>query len=346
MTWKIDLLDTSTVPSEAMRQAIYHAEVGDDVYGEDPTVNQLEAEAAALMGKEAALFVASGTMGNLTALLSQTRRGEEVVLEAESHIYYYEAGGLSTVAGLLPRLVEGERGVLRPERVEAALRGPDDHFPPTSLLCVENTHNRAGGTITPPEVMRQLRALCDRRGLRMHLDGARIFHAAVALEQPVTAFTAHADTVMFCLSKGLGAPVGSMLAGDRPTIERARRARKMLGGGMRQAGVLAAAGLVALREGIEELANDHAKARRLAEVLAEIPGIEIDMAQVQTNMVLVDLSPSGRTAHEVGEALERQGIKVSTRPPSRLRMVAHRDFPAEKIPEVAAALAEALSRPG
>ncbi len=345
MNWRINLLDTSTVPSEAMREAMYNAEVGDDVYREDPTVNQLEAESAAIVGKEAALFVPSGTMGNLCALLAHTERGEEVILEAESHIFYYEAGGLATVAGLMPRLVEGERGVLSAHRVEAALRQPDDHYPRTSLLCIENTHNRAGGTVTSPEVMRDLRALCDGQGLKLHLDGARIFHAAVALGRPVTHFTSQVDTVMFCLSKGLGAPVGSILAGGRGSIDQARRARKMLGGGMRQAGILAAAGLVALRENIDQLKEDHEKAGQLARALAQIPEIRIDMDQVQTNIVLVDVSPSGMSADEVKEELGKRGINVSARPPHKIRMVVHRDLPADQIPEAVSALAAVVATP-
>lgn len=343
--WRIDLLDTSTRPTPAMREAMAEAEVGDDVYRNDPTVNRLEAEAAASVGKEAALFVPSGTMGNLVALLAQTSRGDEVLLEAESHIYYYEAGGLATVAGLMPRLIEGHRGVLDPDRVRAAIRPQDVHFPRPRLLCVENTHNRAGGTVTPPETVRALSELCREYGLAFHMDGARVFNAAAALDLPVSAFTEHVDTVMFCLSKGLGAPVGSLLAGDQATIDAARRARKMLGGGMRQAGVLAAAGLIALREGPKRLVEDHRLTRLLAEKLSAIAHLDIDPAQVQTNMVIVDLLPSGKTAAEVAEKLSERGIHVSTRPPYRLRMVVHREITATHIDEVATALADILAQP-
>lgn len=342
MKWHINLYDTSTQPTEVMRAAMARAEVGDDVYQEDPTVNQLEAEASALVGKEAALFVPSGTMGNLVAMMAQTQHGDEVILEAQSHIYYYEAGGFSTLAGLVPRLVEGERGVLDPDRVRAVLRQPDIHYPPTSLLCVENTHNRAGGIITSPDTMRALRALADENGLHIHLDGARIFNAAVALNIPVTEFTSHADTVMFCLSKSLGAPVGSIVAGNQVLIEKARRMRKMLGGGMRQCGMLAAAGLLAIRGGISRLPEDHQNARKLAKGLSTIPQIRIDMNQVQTNFVMLDVQPSGMTAEQMSKALKSRGIKVSSRPPYTIRMVTHRNITPPMIEEVIEVVTEVV----
>ena len=246
----ISFYDTSTLPTQEMLDAIASAPLGDDVYGLDPTVNELEAVAAGLMGKEAAVLMPSGTMANLAAVLSWTRPSDEVVLEAEAHLLYYEAGGISGVAGCVPLGVPGDRGVLRAEDVERHLRRPDLHYPVTRLLCVENTHNRAGGTITPPAVMKELRELCDARQLALHVDGARIFNAAVALDIPAAELVADADSVFFALSKGLSAPVGAVLAGSAEFVGRARRARKMLGGGMRQAGIIAAAGLVALRTGI------------------------------------------------------------------------------------------------
>lgn len=330
MNGVINLYDTSTLPTPAMREAMYHAVLGDDVYGEDPTVNELEAEAARLVGKDAALFVASGTMGNLIAMMSQTQRGDEVILEADSHIFYYEAGGLAAVAGLMPHTVVGDRGVLDADRVRHVLRRSDIHYPTTKLVCIENTHNRAGGTVTRPEIIRGLRSLCDEHGLSLHMDGARVFNAAVALGVPVTELTGPVHTVQFCLSKGLSAPVGSILAGPSAVIRRARHIRKMLGGGMRQAGVLAAAGLVALREGVDRLAEDHATARLLAQRLAGIPGIHIDMDQVQTNMVMLQLAESGITASDLSARLKANGIRVSARPPFTVRMVTHRSIgPAE-----------------
>ncbi|MCC7359743.1 MAG: aminotransferase class I/II-fold pyridoxal phosphate-dependent enzyme [Anaerolineales bacterium] len=343
MQAQINLYDTSTAPTQAMREAMYHAEVGDDVYGEDPTVNELESEAAALVGKEATLLVPSGTMGNLIALMVNTHRGEEVILEAESHIYYYEAGGMASVAGLMPRPVVGDRGRLMPEHVLAALRAPDQHYPHTSLLCVENTHNRAGGSVTTPENMRALRALCDEHGLRLHLDGARVFNAAVALNGPVTELTCPAHTVMFCLSKGLGAPIGSILAGDAPTIEAARRVRKMLGGGMRQAGLIAAAGLVSLRDGIERLRQDHALARQLAARLNTIPGLFIDLEQVHTNMIMLNTSAFGLPASTLAAALKDRGIRVSGRPPYTVRMVTHHQITPEQVEVVVAAVGDIVT---
>jgi threonine aldolase len=269
----ISFNDTSTLPTQDMLDAIARAPLGDDVFGLDPTVNELEAVAAGLMGKEAAVLMPSGTMANLAAVLSWTHPADEVVLEAEAHLLYYEAGGISAVAGCVPLGVPGDRGVLRAEEVERHLRHPDQHYPLTRLLCVENTHNRAGGTVTPVAVMKELRELCDAHQLALHVDGARIFNAAVALDIPAAELAADADSVFFALSKGLSAPVGAVLAGPAEFVGRARRARKMLGGGMRQAGIIAAAGLVALRTGIGRLRDDHEQARSLAAKLAALPGL-------------------------------------------------------------------------
>lgn len=345
MNWRINLYDTSTLPTAEMREAMFNAEVGDDIYQEDPTVSKLESEAALLMGKESALFMPSGTMGNLVGLMAQTQRGDEVILESESHIYYYETGGLAAVSGLVPRLVASNRGILDPDQVRAVIRKPNLHYPHTSLLSIENTHNRAGGTITPPQTMRDLRLIADEHGLKIHLDGARIFNASIAMQIPVTQFTCYADTVMFCLSKGLGAPVGSILAGSSKIIEHARRLRKMLGGGMRRSGFLAAAGLVALRTGMDQLGIDNANAHRLAEALMGLPIIHIDLETVQTNMVLIDVNPSGMTADEFTEKLAIKGIKVSARPPYGVRMVTHRGITCEDIDEIVKAVAEICSLP-
>jgi threonine aldolase len=319
----ISFYDTSTLPTPAMLEAMATAELGDDVYQQDPTVNALEALAAQTLGKEAALFVPSGTMANLVALMVHTSPGEEVIVEAESHILYYESGGLAALAGLMPLPVAGVEGVLSRELVEPHLRKPNLHYPRTTLLCVENTHNRAGGSVTTPAAMRELRALCDERGLRMHVDGARLLNAAVALDVPVTALAADADSVTIALSKALCAPVGSVLAGDASFVDEARRRRKLLGGGMRQAGVLAAAGIVALRDGVARLAEDHARARRLADALRRLPGIDV-ANRVETNMVLIDCAASGLTADQLVAALKDRGIRSSSRPPSLVRFVTHR----------------------
>ncbi len=317
--------DTVTTPTEAMRRAMAAAEVGDDVYQEDPTVRRLEAMAAEKMGKEAGLFVPSGTMGNAVAVMTHTRRGDEVILEAESHIYYYEVAGIAVLSGALPRTVPGVRGAITPELLESALRGPNIHYPPTTLLCMENTHNRAGGAVIPLETMRATSDLAHRRGLAVHLDGARIFNAAIALGVPAAAIAATADSVMFCLSKGLGAPVGSVLTGTRAFIERARKNRKMLGGGMRQAGVIAAAGIVALETMVDRLQEDHENARYLAENLAEIPGLVVDPATVQTNMVMCDVVKPGLSAEELSRRLRERQVLVNANGPSRLRFVTHKD---------------------
>ncbi|HHY38241.1 MAG TPA: low specificity L-threonine aldolase, partial [Clostridia bacterium] len=248
--------DTVTRPTPEMRRAMAEAEVGDDVYGEDPSVRQLEEIAAETMGKEAALFVASGTMGNQVALMAHTRRQDEVLLEAESHIFFYEAGGMAVLSGLMPFPIRTEDGILRPTDLERALRPSDIHFPKPSLVCLENTHNRHGGRVAGVEEIKKTCDFAHAHGLKVHLDGARIFNAAVALGVNVKSLVKDVDSVMFCLSKGLCAPVGSMLAGTRDFIEEARRCRKLLGGGMRQAGVLAAAGIVALKTMVDRLAED------------------------------------------------------------------------------------------
>jgi threonine aldolase len=307
-----------------MLDAIASAPLGDDVYGLDPTVNELESVAAGLMGKEAAVLMPSGTMANLAAILSWTHPAEEVVLEAEAHLLYYEAGGISGVAGCVPLGVPGDRGVLRAEEVERHLRRPDLHYPVTTLLCVENTHNRAGGTITPVAAMKELRELCDAHRLALHVDGARIFNASVALDIPAAELVADADSVFFALSKGLSAPVGAVLAGSADFVGRARRARKMLGGGMRQAGIIAAAGVVALRTGIGRLREDHEQARSLAAKLGELPGIRVSPEAVETNFVMIDTEDWGISAAQLVQELKSRGIAASARPPYTVRFVTHR----------------------
>ncbi len=320
----ISFYDTSTLPTQQMLDAIASAPLGDDVYGLDPSVNELEAVAAGLMGKEAAVLMPSGTMANLAAVLSWTRPADEVVLEAGAHLLYYEAGGISGVAGCVPLAVPGHRGVLRAADVQRHLRKPDLHYPVTTLLCVENTHNRAGGTVTPVAVMQELRELCDARAMRLHVDGARIFNAAVALDIPAAELVADADSVCFALSKGLSAPVGAVLAGSADFIGRARRARKMLGGGMRQAGIIAAAGLVALRTGISRLREDHEQARSLAVRLAGLPGLRVSPETIETNFVMIDTENWGIGAAELVTELKARGIAASSRPPFTVRFVTHR----------------------
>src|SRR5579884_3874202 len=344
--------DTVTLPTPAMYAAMAAAPLGDDVMGEDPTVQRLEEAAAARLGKEAALFVPTGTMANLAAVLAHTRRGDEVILEAEAHIFYYEAAGLSVAGGLMPRPLRGHQGALDPADVAAAIRPDDVHFPRTGLVCLENTHNRAGGTVISLEQTRAVCAVAHAAGIPVHIDGARIFNAALALGLDAAALVADADSVMFSLSKGLSAPVGSLIVGRREFIGRARRARKMLGGGMRQAGVIAAAGLVALEQMVERLAEDHANARRLGERLAALPGVAVDLATVQTNMVRFSVEPSGLEAAEFVARLREHGVLAGARDRWTIRMVTHRHITAADVEAAAAAVravaAEALAaaRPG
>lgn len=320
----LDFFDTATEPTAEMLEAMTRAKLGDDVYHSDPTVLELERLGAARLGHEDAIFMPSGTMSNLCAVMAGTRRGDEVIAEASSHIFYAEAGGMAVVASAMPRTIASPDGILTAEIVKKHLRGADQHFAPTSMICVENTHNRAGGTVTDAATMQGLRTLCDERGLHLHVDGARIFNAAVALGIDVSELTDPADSVSVCLSKGLSAPAGALLAGRSAFVERARRARKMLGGSMRQAGLLAAAGIVALESGVERLAEDHERARRMAHELSAVPGLRVENPSPVTNFVLVDVSPSGRTAGEVVAALADHGISAGARPPSGLRFVTHR----------------------
>lgn len=315
--------DTVTLPTPAMREAMAAAEVGDDVYGEDPTVNKLEELAAEKVGKEAALFVTSGTMGNIVALATHCSKGDEVIVEKDAHIYACEAGNMAVIGGIIPRVIRGRNGIVTAADVAGALREENIHYPPTTLICLENTHNWGGGTVLPVENCREIYQLAREKGLKVHLDGARIFNAAVAAGVPVTEFTRYADSVMFCLSKGLAAPAGSILAGSKEFIKRARKVRKMLGGGMRQAGVLAAAGILALTQMVERLREDHANARFLAEGLAQIPGINIDLSTVQTNIVIFRISEMGIGREKFLSELLRYGIKASGRGADTIRMVTH-----------------------
>lgn len=316
--------DTVTLPTDEMRRAMAAAEVGDDGRGEDPSVRRLEEMAAERLGTEAAMLVPSGTMGNLASLLAHCERGDEVIMEASAHTFVSELGGLAALGGLVPRCVPGVHGALRPEDVEGAIRQPLVARPRSRLVCLENTHNSAGGTVIRPEQVAAVVAVAHRRGLKVHLDGARIFNAAVALGVPARALVGEADSVTFCLSKGLSAPVGSVVCGSREFIARAREFRRMLGGGMRQAGPLAAAGIVALNTMIERLVEDHRRARELAERLAELPGVSVDLATVQTNIVNVDVTGLGTSAPEFLARLESEGVRALPRSQQVVRLVTHR----------------------
>jgi threonine aldolase len=303
--------DTITRPTAAMRRAMAEAEVGDDVFGEDPTVNRLEKLAAERMGKPAALFVASGTMGNLVSQLAHCSRGAETLLGDQSHIFLYEQGGAAAVGGLHPHILPNAAdGTIDPLALEAAIRSDDAHFPRTELILLENTHNRCGGRVLPPAYVTAVGKIAHSHGLKLHLDGARIFNAAVALNRPPAELVAPADSVTFCLSKALGAPVGSVVCGGKDFIAEARRMRKLLGGGMRQAGVLAAAGIVALEEMVPRLAEDHANARRLARGLAAIEGLEVGLAAVETNLVYIKVAHPDLTAPDLVARLAARGLLV------------------------------------
>ncbi|HEY75813.1 MAG TPA: low-specificity L-threonine aldolase [Thermoflexia bacterium] len=334
--------DTVTHPTPEMREAMYRAEVGDDVFGEDPTVNQLEAMAAERMGKEAALFVASGTMGNLVALLTHCGRGDEAIVGDQSHTFLFEQGGMAALGGITPRPIPNQPdGTLRLEDIETAIRPDNVHFPRTRLICLENTHNMCNGTPLTPEYTAEVARLARRHGLKVHLDGARVFNAAAALGVDVKELVREVDSVMFCLSKGLCAPVGSLLCGDADFIAEARRARKVVGGGMRQAGVLAAAGIVALEKMTQRLAEDHERARRLAKGLAQIPGIEV--GPVHTNILYFRLTEEAtRTPEEVVDGLAERGVRILGRENGRFRAVTHYWITDEDIDRTLQAMREVM----
>jgi threonine aldolase len=316
--------DTMTRPTPAMRRAMAEAEVGDDVFGEDPTVNKLEQMAAERMGKEAALFVASGTMGNLVSILAHCGRGDEIILGSLSHTFYFEQGGSAAVGGTHPRPVANlPDGTLPPAEIEAAIRSDNVHFPITRLIVLENTQNLCSGYPLDVDYMQAVGEIARRHGLKIHVDGARFFNAAVALGVSTDKLAAEADSVSFCLSKGLAAPVGSLVCGSREFIYRARRARKVLGGGMRQAGVLAAAGIVALDEMVDRLAVDHANARKLAEGLARIPGLSINPAGIKTNIVYFGVTRADVAAEQLTARLDEQGARMLPVGTGRIRAVTH-----------------------
>jgi threonine aldolase len=316
--------DTVTLPTEAMRNAIFNAELGDDVFGEDAATIRLEEMAAELMGKEAALLVSSGTMGNIVSLLTHCSRGDEVIIGNQAHIFYYEVGGMSALGGIFPHTVPNQSdGTMRLDDIEAAIRGDNVHYPRTRLICLENTHNRCNGNPLGVDYTAAVVDLAGRYGLKVHLDGARIFNAVAALDVPASELTRGIDSVSFCLSKGLSAPIGSVLCGSAEFIAEARRVRKVLGGGMRQTGIIAAAGIIALDEMIDRLTEDHINARRLAKGIAEIPGLSVDPDTVRTNIVFFDLTDDRIGDDALVAKLEERGIRLLQLGPSHFRAVTH-----------------------
>jgi threonine aldolase len=337
--------DTVTRPTAAMRRAMMEAEVGDDVYGEDPTVNRLEQVAAEITGKEAALFVPTGTMGNTIAIKVHTQHGQEVICDARSHVFNYELAMMGWFCGCVARTIAGDGGILTWDQVRREIRPLGPHWAPTGVITIENTHNMAGGTVYPTATIREICDGAHERGLKVHMDGARIFNASAASGVAVRELVAPADTVMFCVSKALGAPVGSLLAGTAEAIARGRLYRKRLGGGMRQAGVLAAAALVALEETPPRLCADHANARFLAEGLARIPEIEIDPAAVQTNIVIFDITGTDLPNAEISARLKRRGVLINGVGQTQMRAVTHYDVDRKGCETAFGAIAEAVTAP-
>ena len=340
--------DTITQPTDEMRRAMASADVGDDVYGEDPSINRLQERAAELLGKEAGLLTASGTMSNLIASLTYCHRGDEILMGDQAHMFWNESGGASALAGAQIRLVPNDdQGRIDPVDLERAIRPAGNiHTPSTTLVCLENTHNRCSGGVQTPEETAKVASVAHAAGAGVHLDGARIFNAAVALEVPVQELVKDVDDVSFCLSKGLSCPVGSVLCGTQEFIDHARKWRKMVGGGMRQAGVLAAAGLVALDGMIDRLAEDHANARQLAQGLANIPGLSLDPDSIQTNIVIFAVAPSLGSAAGFIAALDREGIKVGSPGEGYIRMVTHRHIDGGDVEETLGRVSAAVKAMG
>ena len=336
--------DTVTKPSAEMRRAMAEAEVGDDVFIEDPTINKLQERAAEIFGRQAALFVPSGSMGNLTCILAQTQQGQEVICEESGHVYNYEMASMSAIGGVLPRLVPGEDGILSWQAISKAIRPKIYYRSQTALIALENTHNMAGGTVYPTKLSEEICERAHDAGILVHLDGARIFNAATYLGEDVADMTKKFDSIQFCLSKGLGAPVGSMIVGSREFIERCRSIRKMLGGGMRQAGVLAAAGLIALEKGPKRLQVDHDHAKLLATGLAAIPGITLNPAKVQTNIVIFNLKTSGWSSSDFLQTLAKRDVLAVPVDNERVRMVTHLDVDRHDVEKAAATVQEVFLR--
>jgi len=334
--------DTVTKPTEAMRRAIAEAEVGDDVHGDDPTVNRLQDRVAEMFGKDRAVFVPSGSMANSTSIRAHTQPGDEIIAHVDSHIYQYEAGSFAALSGCSMHMLRGPRGRFEVGDLESAVRADDPHFPRSRLLVIENTHNKGGGSIWPIEEVERLGAKARELHLRTHLDGARLMNACVALGCDPIEYTRHFDTVSMCFSKGLGAPVGSIVAGDHETMRRVRRFRTMFGGAMRQAGLLAAGALYAIDHHVERLAEDHANARRLAEALAELPGVSINPESVETNIIYFDVDPALGSAEAVAKRLDAAGARMLDVGPRTIRALTHLDAAGERIDRAIAMLGREL----
>lgn len=335
--------DTLTQPSPAMREAMSQAVVGDDVYGEDPTVNRLESTAAQLLGKEAALFVPTGVMANQLSIRLHTRSGDEVIVESSSHLIRYEGGSASALSQVQLHCVAGDRGILPLKPVQAALRPKDVHNPPTTLLCLEQTHNVGGGSVYPLETIKALTAWAKEEGLARHLDGARLFNAVVASGVSAAEYAMYFDTVSFCLSKGLGAPVGSMIVSTQANVDKLRRLRKMFGGGMRQAGILAAAGLYALEHNVSRLKEDHDNAKNLALHLQQIPTVFVDPDRVETNIVVFEVVRSERSTKELVQAFKDAGVLLNAVGERMFRVVTHLDIDSANIEKAAQVLSSVLA---
>lgn len=323
--------DTVTRPTPAMRKAMAEAEVGDDVFGEDPTVNLLQERVARMLGKEAALFVPSGTMANQLAIKAHTQPGDEVIIEATSHPYNFEGGGGAALSGIQFHTLKGNRGILEAHQIEEAIRPDDHHFPVTRLICLENTHNRGGGSIYPIEKMAEVYRLAKSKNLSVHIDGARLWNASVATGIPLKDYGQYGDSISVCLSKGLGAPIGSLVAGTQGFIDRVHRFRKMFGGGMRQVGIVAAAGLYALDHHIARLREDHQNAKRLAWGLKELKGVALDPDKVETNIVIFDVAGTGKPPGQIAEELKGHGVLIHVVGKTQIRLVTHLDVTAEDI---------------
>lgn len=335
--------DTVTKPTPEMRRAIAEAEVGDDVLGDDPTVHRLQDRVAQMLGKEAAVFVPSGSMANLTAIRAQTEPGDEIIAHADSHFYHYEAGSAFAVSGCSIRMLAGPRGLFEPEKVLGAMRPRESHFARSRLVVIENTHNRGGGSIWPLEQVAAIRRTADELGLAVHMDGARLLNACVATGHAPKDYAAYTDTVCTCFSKGLGAPVGSAVAGSAETICRAHRFRKMFGGAMRQAGILAAAALYALDHHVERLADDHAHAKYLAHAIADLPGLHTDPAEAETNIVYFDVAESAGTAQALCDRLRARGVWMLSVAPQRVRAVTHLDASRDDVEWAVAVMKDVLA---
>jgi threonine aldolase len=336
--------DTVTKPTPAMRKAMAEAEVGDDVFAEDPTVNALQEKVAKILGKEAALFVPSGTMANQLSIKSHTQPGDEVIIEVSSHPYNFEGGAGAALSGIQFNCLKGVRGVLDASQIEEAIRPADHHFPVTRLVCLENTHNRGGGSICPVEKMAEIYRLTKSKGVLLHLDGARLWNASAATGMKPHEYAQWADSASVCLSKGLGAPIGSLLAGSESFIHRVHRFRKMFGGGMRQVGIIAAAGIYALDHHLERLKEDHQNAKRLAVGLKEFKGVSIEPKYVETNIVIFDVANTGMTGSQVAEAMKKEGVLIHAFGRTQIRLVTHLDVSSEDIERALKAFEKALGK--